>query len=152
MIQRTPEYHRARNLRGAALVTCGVGWIIYGYGILGVPRVALNKATEILTSIVPLDCWGYIWMMCGAIAILGSFLRPALDFIAFAAAALPPASWAVAFNAAWISGGYPQAWTAIPAWSVPLVLLYVIAALSAQLTALLRRIKALEEGLNRGHH
>jgi hypothetical protein len=86
------------------------------------------------------------------VAILSSLLHAGQDSIGFAAASLPPASWAVAFNAAWVSGGYPQAWSSIPAWSVPLVLLYVIAALSGRHTALLRRIKSLEEGLNNGHH
>lgn len=133
------------DLRGVALLVCGICWPIYGVGVVTNPRVALSRSVQVLLEICPITWWGYIWISCGAIAAVGAFLPPGKDVVAFAAAALPPASWAIAFNFAWASGQYPQAWASIPAWLVPLGLLAVIAALSSRYNALLSRLKALEE-------
>lgn len=138
-------YRRRVGLRGTALGVTGIGWITYGTGIITDPRYGVQRGVQVLVQICPLSWWGVLWIVCGTAALGAALLRPGRDTAGFAAATLPPLVWAGAYVIAWLTGGYPQAWTATPAWCVPLVLLGVVASLSSRYTAALRRIRALEE-------
>jgi hypothetical protein len=150
-------YRRRVGLRGTALGVTGIGWITYGTGIITDPRYGVQRGVQVLVQICPLSWWGVLWIACGTAAFGAAVCRPGPDRIGFAAGALAPMLWAGAYVIAWLTGGYPQAWTSTPAWCVPLVLLGVVAALSSRYAALLLRyaaaldrIRALERGADGG--
>lgn len=150
MHPRYPWLDKHIGSRGYALLTCGSAWCIDGASILSDDRFGASPAIRILTQYFSIQWWAWMWIACGAIAILSAPLHARRDTLGFAAAALPPATWAVTYTIGWLSGTYPLGWAITPSWSVPLVLLAVVASLSARHAALVRRVQELEKGLPDG--
>ncbi|WP_055588547.1 hypothetical protein [Peterkaempfera griseoplana] len=122
---------RARlGWRGASLLVCGVPWVVYGVGLLTTPRVGVSRAAGAITSVVSLCTWGWIWMLCGLLAIAAALLRPGRDVWGFAAAAGPPLIWALAYITAGATGDYRQAWASVPLLLVPVGLLVIVAVMT----------------------
>lgn len=135
---------RTVGLRGVALAGCGLGWATYGIGIITDPRYGVSRGVTVLTHVRPLSWWGAMWIACGLIGMAAAALRTGKDRFGFGAVCLPPLVWALAYVVTIATGEYSPAWTSTPAWCVPVLLLAVVAALSARLTRASRRIRALE--------
>lgn len=152
MNPRYPWLDQHLGARGYTLITCGSAWCIDGASILSDQRFATIPAVRILTQVVPIQWWAWMWIVCGAVAILSSPLHAHRDNLGFAAAALPPATWAVTYTIGWIDGSFPLGWAIIPSWSVPLALLAIVAELSARHATLIRRVRELEREVAGGRH
>ncbi|WP_377271940.1 hypothetical protein [Peterkaempfera sp. SMS 1(5)a] len=120
---------RARlGWRGAGLLTCGIPWVVYGIGLITTPRDGVSRAAAVITAVVSLQAWGWIWMTCGILATIAAVRLPGRDVWGFAAAAAPPLVWALAYGAAGATGHYRQAWASVPLLLVPVGLLLIVAA------------------------
>lgn len=106
----------ARRLNGfshrrAFLVTVGTGWALYGgLGIVGNPRYGTSRGLADVTRYIPLDTLGWMWIVCGAAAILAGIVTncPRIQAAGYTALAVPAGLWAGCFTAA-AAGAYPAA-------------------------------------------
>ncbi|WP_432051273.1 hypothetical protein [Streptomyces xiamenensis] len=114
--------------RGAYLLVAGVGWLLYGVGVIQDPRAGTVRAAVVLSEAAPLSWWGCLWITCGAIAIVTAWSRcPLRQTAGYAAAMLPPLLWATAYAAAWLLGEYPRAWTGAATWAGAAAKLLIVA-------------------------
>lgn len=134
---RCRAVRRVRKLagrRGAFLVIVGVGQICWGAGMVVDPPSATGL--RLLTSVAPLHCWAWVWVIAGVAAASSAILPVGRDGIGFAAALIPPAAWAITYAVAAVSGdfsrgGFVAVWylashvgvtlwaAALPEYSVP---------------------------------
>ncbi|MET9096257.1 hypothetical protein ABZX72_29680 [Streptomyces cyaneofuscatus] len=124
---------RRVGLRGVGLLIPAVGWITYGVGIAADPRYGVARGVAILTWAMPLSWWAWVWIGCGAIAMVAAVLPAGRDRAGYIAVVAPPGLWAGAYLLAWITGRYPTAWTTSPAWLVPVGLVLLVAYLTSRL-------------------
>ncbi|MFI1607865.1 hypothetical protein ACH4YN_38125 [Streptomyces griseofuscus] len=108
---------RFRN-RGAFLVTIGAAWVGYGLGIICDPRYGTARGLVHITAYVPLRVLGCMWVVCGAVSVLGALLGCARgQATGFLAIATPAAIWGAAFTITWAGGGYPSASGSACGWA-----------------------------------
>ncbi|WP_158920327.1 hypothetical protein [Streptomyces sp. NBRC 109706] len=60
---------RRLGRRGAYLMAAGVGWALYGVGILLDPRPGTVRSAVVLAHLLPLEWWGGLWVGCGMVAV-----------------------------------------------------------------------------------
>lgn len=101
--------------RGAILLCYGVVWAIIGYGQITAPAPDL-RGLRLLLQMMPLDVWGWIWVVSGLIAIVSAWLPPEKDWPGFLALPLMVLPWTVSYLLAWILGDYPRGWLASVVW------------------------------------
>ncbi|WP_043256112.1 hypothetical protein [Streptomyces sp. Tu6071] len=94
-----PQHWRRR----AFLATLGTGWAAYGaIGVLGDPSYSRSRGLTAITAHVPMGVLGWVWVGCGALALVAA-ARPCwarLHDLGFAALAAPAALWGAAFTVA----------------------------------------------------
>ncbi|ARF75672.1 hypothetical protein B7C62_28015 [Kitasatospora albolonga] len=108
-----------RSLRRAFLITIGLGWAGYGgIGIINNPRYGTSRGLAHITRYVPLDMLGWMWVVCGAVAVVAGLLLacPRWQAAGFVALAAPAALWGAAFTTSAI-GTYPQAAGSACGWA-----------------------------------
>ncbi|TVL89728.1 hypothetical protein [Streptomyces sp. SAJ15] len=93
--------------RGAFLLILGTGKTCWGVGFIAVP--ATNpQGLQLLTDVMPLNCWAWLWILCGLITVASAFLQIGRDWIGFVSALIPPTVWATAYAAAVVTGDFPR--------------------------------------------
>ncbi|MFZ3595021.1 hypothetical protein [Streptomyces sp. BH104] len=102
--------------RGAFLVTLGVAWIGYGYGIASDPRYGTARGLAHITKYVALDVLGWGWVVCGVLAVAAAVAGLRAQPLGFAAIGVPAGLWGAAYTVTWGSGAYPPAWSSAGAW------------------------------------
>ncbi|MFH8405589.1 hypothetical protein ACH4FX_12550 [Streptomyces sp. NPDC018019] len=99
---------RARiGRRGTFLLVIGIGKVCWGSGFVVEPQSA-PQGLGLLTGAAPLHCWGWLWVTAGLATAGSAFLRVGRDRFGFAAALIPPATWAIAYTVAVLIGDYPR--------------------------------------------
>ncbi|MFJ2631048.1 hypothetical protein ACIO6U_03665 [Streptomyces sp. NPDC087422] len=117
-----------RDRRGLYLAIAGAGWVLYGVQVAADPRPGTVRGAAVLAELAPLRVWGWVWICCGAVALLASVsTRPAVRTVGFTMAEFPPLLWALGFAAAWLGGQYPQAWAGAATWASAALRLMVVA-------------------------
>jgi hypothetical protein len=96
---------RRLGRRGAILAILGTGKVCYGIGYISVPPSS-TRGLEMLTNVVPLHCWAWVWVVAGTTTFAGAWVRVGRDGLAFGAALIPPTLWATAYLWAAVADGY----------------------------------------------
>lgn len=97
--------------RRATLATLGTGWTGYGtFGVLADPRYGTSRGLGVITDRIPMSVLGWVWVICGILAIIAGIAPRAtrLQAAGFTALATPAALWGTAYLIATISGTYPK--------------------------------------------
>ena len=105
----------ALGRRGAILLCYGIVWAIIGYGQITSPAPDL-RGLRLLLQMMPLDAWGWLWVISGLIAIVSAWLPQGKDWPGFLALPLMVLPWAVSYLLAWIIGDFPRGWVATVVW------------------------------------
>jgi hypothetical protein len=93
--------------RGGFLLFYALIFAGYGYSLTGLAATkSLHPTVRAATAIMPLDWWGYTWMIGAVILAIAAFLQPPRDYVGFAVAAALPSFWAVQFAATWWQNGH----------------------------------------------
>lgn len=98
--------------RDAFLGLFGSVYILLGYSYLNIPAIfkpILHMQLRLALSLMPIDAYGWLWIGCGTIALLGAVWRR-FDAIGYAAATGMPLLWSTVNWAAQIQDGVPRAW------------------------------------------
>jgi hypothetical protein len=121
-----------RHLQWRGLTLAGVGalWVWYGIGLIVTDRPGVIAATAPLLRLMCIEAWGGVWIAGGTLGLLTAALRPGRDLLGFAGLTGPILVWAAAFVAAAATGSYETAWTAVPLYLAPLLMVVVIAVLT----------------------
>lgn len=98
---------RRLGRRGPFLVFMGAGKVCFGASFIFDPPTATG-GFALLTRFAPLHCWAWVWIICGAAAFCGAWLRFGRDGWGFVAASIPPALWAWAYGWAGLTGDYTR--------------------------------------------
>jgi hypothetical protein len=116
--------------RGAYLGVAGTTWILYGTSIITNPQYGTVRGVRVLTHIRPLSDWGWVWVICGTVAVVSALCRgPHRDLLGFCAAQLPPLLWSAAYAVAWLSGDYPHSWASTAMWLGASIRLWIVAGI-----------------------
>lgn len=97
--EAAPRHWRRR----AFLFTLGTGWAGYGaIGVLSDPSYSRSRGLTAITAHVPMSVLGWVWVGCGALAMMaGACGRwPRMADAGFTALAVPAALWGAAFTVA----------------------------------------------------
>ncbi|MEU1372971.1 hypothetical protein ABZ442_04815 [Streptomyces triculaminicus] len=108
MCAAVQRLRRRLGRRGAFLLIIGVGKICWGAGFIVVPPQPQPPGLELLTSVAPMHCWGWLWMLAGMVTGGCAFVQIGRDGLGFAAALVPPATWATAYTVAVLDGTYSR--------------------------------------------
>lgn len=108
----SPFLHMGR--RGVFLLSKGILYTCYGWILVALPRLEIG-AFALLRHIAPMEIWGWIWMVVGALVILVAFVPMAfshdLEPFAFAALMALPTLWAIGILASYfLPGSNPYTW------------------------------------------
>lgn len=104
---------RRLGRRGAYLLSMGTAWVAYGAAVLLAPTPpAQVKGLTVLTTALPLDLWGWVWLTAGVVGVAFSPVRTVgTDQIGFTALVIPPTTWALGYLLDWILiGDYSRGW------------------------------------------
>lgn len=134
---------RRLGYRGAALLVCGTGWIVYGAGLLADPRFGVVRGVSALTRVAPMPVWGWVWVGSGIASCLAAPLRAREDWWGWAMAAAMPAVWAVAYTSARALGTLAQGWYSGTVWAVFPALLAILAVATRRVVYLNREVARL---------
>lgn len=107
---RTRWYSLSR--RGAVLALFGTVFALLGYSYLSIDArltAVLHAQLRFALDVAPVEFYGWAWVVCGLLAILGGLVHP-LDGLGFAAAVFMPALWSVVYFLAWFHDDAPRAW------------------------------------------
>lgn len=103
--------HVRVSRRDAFLTLFGIVYALLGYSFLNVDaqfKPILKAQLRFALDIAPIEFYGWAWIVCGTIAIVGGVIHR-LDGIGFAAGVYMPLIWSAAnFGAAF--DGVPRAW------------------------------------------
>jgi hypothetical protein len=113
--------------RGAFLLSFGTVWALIGYGQVTAPQPD-QRGLKLLTDVLPLDAWGWMWISSGLIAIASAFLRQGSDRFGFAALIAMVLPWLFAYLVAWWPLGlFPRGWIAAALYSGLAIGIFVVA-------------------------
>jgi hypothetical protein len=80
-----------------------------------------------LLKVMPLDGWGWLWVITGLVAVAAAFAPQGLDWAGFLALPVIVLPWTGAYIAAWLMGDYPRGWVAAAVWALIAVPVIVVA-------------------------
>lgn len=86
--------------RGALLSLKGVMATGYGAGQIATPT-GDRKGLTLLLKVMPLHCWGGVWIIAGVIALIFAWLPQGRDWPGFVAVWLIASGWAGAYLVSW---------------------------------------------------
>lgn len=94
--------------RGAFLALFGVAYLLIGQSLLGVHDTRLvDHVFRFALAIMPITGYGWLWLTCGAIALLDGLWPRGTDTPGFVAAVLAPVVWSIVYLAAWLQEDTP---------------------------------------------
>ncbi|MFC8676663.1 hypothetical protein ACFUEN_28760 [Streptomyces griseorubiginosus] len=102
--------------RGLGLIVAGASSAYYGASIAIDPRYGTVRGIQVLLNAMCMEGWGWLWISCGAVAILYGLLRPVRDVLGIVAAIAPPLLWATAYFIATLAGTSHTAWGGVGMW------------------------------------
>lgn len=112
--------------RGAILLSYGVVWGLYGYGVLVAPPANLI-GLDLALHLLPQAVWAWLWIATGVLAVGSAFLPQGADWGAFLALPTIALAWIVSYAAAWLQGDFPRGWVASAVWTAIAVPVLVVA-------------------------
>ncbi|MEW2300291.1 hypothetical protein AB0958_09950 [Streptomyces sp. NPDC006655] len=127
--------------RRAFLIVVGLGWALYGrLGIVGNPRYGTARGLSDVTQYVPLDVLGWMWVACGAVALLAGLVVhcPRVQALGYVALAVPAGLWAGAFAAS-AATSYPEAVGSACGWGAYTIGLVLVSGMDDPLPPQLRK-------------
>lgn len=96
--------------RGALLSLKGVMAAGYGAGQITTPT-GDRQGLTLLLKVMALHCWGWVWIVAGAVALVCAWLPPRRDWPGFLAVWLIATPWAMAYLVSWWPlGESPRGW------------------------------------------
>jgi hypothetical protein len=123
-----------RHLRRAPfLIVLGLGWLAYGSATVQDPRYGTSRGLASITRYIPMDVLGWVWVGCGAVAVLAGLLGrrcPVSGPAGFSALAWPATLWGAAYTRAWADGGYPSAAGAAAAWTAFAIGIFLVSGMT----------------------
>lgn len=119
---------RRLGRRGAFLLCMGLAWINYGAALLltPTPPAQVNGLT-ILSSIIPLPAWGWVWLLSGCVGVALCGVRVVgADQAGFTALVFPAATWATGYFADWVViGDYSRGWVVAGTYGALAAAIYI---------------------------
>lgn len=101
--------------RGAFLLFLALLDLIYGFSFMFPPQIPAYYPTyAFLSSIMPLEAWGLLWMGVGVICLIFAFKK--YDAPAYAAAMFLKSFWAAVFLLGWMFVGLDRGWVSATVW------------------------------------
>lgn len=113
--------------RGAILSCYGIVWVLYGAAQIVTPQPD-QRGLRLLLDRMPLEAWGWCWIVAGIIALVCAWAPPGLDaagFVSLVAIVLP---WAFSYLATWLLGEFPRGWVAAAIWALIAAPVLVVAS------------------------
>lgn len=97
--------------RGMFQLLYALIYLVLGYSYIVVPysRARLD-ALAWLDDLIALQLIGMLWIIAGAAALVGSFLRPPRDQYSFGLLALVPTAFGFLYLFGWIAGNAHTGW------------------------------------------
>lgn len=117
---------RQLGRRGTILSCYGLIWTLIGYGQIITPQPD-QRGLKVLLSLMPLDAWGWCWIVAGAIALLCAWAPPGRDTAGFVSLVLIVVPWMATYLVAWLLGDYPRGWVAAAIWAALVAPVLVVA-------------------------
>lgn len=117
---------RQLGRRGAILSCYGLVWILYGFAQITTPQPD-QRGLHILLKIMPLERWGWAWIVAGLVAVVCAWAPPGRDAAAFLLLPLIVVPWMSSYLITWLLGDYPRGWVAAAVWAVITVPVLVVA-------------------------
>lgn len=94
--------------RGSFLVIAGLGEAYQGIGfILEPPGDAQSKGLSALARIMPVTWWGWLWVVCGLVAVVSAFAR-VTDWPGYASVVVPVGVWSTSYLVGALADGYAR--------------------------------------------
>lgn len=101
--------------RGEFLLFLTLLDVLYGLSLLSpAPAAGQSPTTRFLAEVMPLPCWGLLWLAVGVVCLAGAFADT--DRFAYAAAAALKVLWGVMFAAGWLAGVVERGWVFAAIW------------------------------------
>ncbi|MER5461685.1 hypothetical protein ABT010_13545 [Streptomyces sp. NPDC002668] len=118
---------RRLGRRGAFLVCFGTVWSLIGYGQITSPPPD-QRGLKLLTDILPLQVWGWLWFTAGLVAIVSAWMPQGWDWPGFLALPLIVLPWFFAYLLAWWPlGVFPRGWIAAALYGALAIGILVVA-------------------------
>jgi hypothetical protein len=96
--------------RGAFLALFGCAYIMIGFSYTSDrPTTAVYQSLRVAIKVMPLWCYGVLWMLGGLFAIVVG-LSPKRDGYGFVAAIVLPTLWTLAYFVGWFNGDSARGW------------------------------------------
>lgn len=96
--------------RGATLLLIGGLITLYGVGQLARP-IPDQRGIRLLLLVMDLECWSWMWIAAGLLAMGCAFLRPRMDWPGFTGLWLATVPWSLSFFVSWWPlGENPRGW------------------------------------------
>ena len=120
------RFRRQLGRRGIILSCFGFIWTLIGYGQLVTPQPD-QRGLKVLLAVMPLNVWGWCWIVAGVTALLCAWAPPGRDTAGFVSLVLIVMPWMATYLAAWLLGAYPRGWVAAAIWAALVVTILVVA-------------------------
>ncbi len=96
--------------RGACLLAIGYLEFIYGLAMVAEPAFRARPGIDVATTILPGLAWGILWVIFGALAMLGGLMPTGYDRHGFRAAYPMPVIWGTNYLVSVLLGEYASGW------------------------------------------
>lgn len=118
--------HERVGRRGGALLFFALLDVIYGWSLLDpTSSVAANPGFRWVASVFPLPVWGVIWLVVGALCLIGAFVHT--DWMAWVAAMAIKTMWGSLWFCGWLLAGVERGWVSAAVW-LPMAALVALLA------------------------
>jgi len=107
---------RMLGRRGAILLSYGTVWALVGYAQLVTPQPQ-QPGLHLALDLLPLQVWGWLWIVAGLIALVTAWLPQGADWAGFLALPLIVLPWWLSYLTAWLQGDFPRGWVAAVVWA-----------------------------------
>ena len=116
---------RTLGRRGTILSCYGIVWMLVGWGQIVQPQPD-QRGLRLLLDRMPLNVWGWCWIVAGLIALACAWLPPGRDAAGFVGLVLIVVPWMTSYLASWLLGDYPRGWAAAAVWTAITVPIMVV--------------------------